>query len=159
MKIGAIAFLETTKGIEICLVSSRRHDGTQTLPKGYCKEHENLPKAALRELYEEAGILGRVNYKSRPILYSSKNNAADEVLYFFVETIKIASDWPEKKQRNRIFVTLEEAVELKTSKAARKILKELALYQSLKETASDSEAGLVQTFYPRLKDLFKSFAA
>ena len=159
MKVGAIAFLETSKGIEICLVSSRRHDGTKTLPKGYCKENESLPKAALRELFEEAGILGKVNYKSRPILYSPKNNVADEVLYFFVETIKIVSHWPEKKQRKRIFVTLEEAVALKTSKAARKILKELALYQSLKETASDSETGLVQTFYPRLKDLFKSFAA
>ena len=34
MKVGAIAYRKTPKGIELCLVSSRRHRGKLTFQKG-----------------------------------------------------------------------------------------------------------------------------
>lgn len=41
------------KGIEICLVSSRKHDDHWVLPKGGIEAGENESEAALRELWEE----------------------------------------------------------------------------------------------------------
>ena len=67
MKVGAIAYRKTPRGVELCLVSSRRHKGKMTFPKGIVKRGEALIAAAKRELYEEAGLRGRVKQKARPI--------------------------------------------------------------------------------------------
>ena len=74
MKVGAIAYKKTKKGVKICLVTSRRHTGTLTLPKGHAKQNEVMAKAALRELFEEAGVVGKIIKKSRPILYTCSHD-------------------------------------------------------------------------------------
>jgi 8-oxo-dGTP pyrophosphatase MutT (NUDIX family) len=43
-------------GSEALLVSSRKHPGQRTLPKGGWEEDETLVAAALREAFEEAGL-------------------------------------------------------------------------------------------------------
>ncbi|KAN0061027.1 hypothetical protein ACQY0O_006761 [Thecaphora frezii] len=42
--------------IRICLVSSRKHPGDYVLPKGGIEDGEDSLQAAIRELYEEAGL-------------------------------------------------------------------------------------------------------
>jgi len=66
MRVGAIAYRRGAKGTEICLVSSRRHAGKLTFPKGNVKSGEPLIKAVKRELFEEAGVKGKVKRKRRP---------------------------------------------------------------------------------------------
>lgn len=50
------------RGLEILLLSSRR-TGRAVLPKGWLNAGEEDYKAAAREAYEEAGIVGRIAHK------------------------------------------------------------------------------------------------
>ena len=85
MKVGAIAYQNVADSVELCFVSSRRHRDTLTLPKGIVKSNETLTKAAARELFEEAGVSGKVKRKAHPLLFVSKKPAVDDILYFFVK--------------------------------------------------------------------------
>ena len=106
MKVGAIAYRKTSKGIEICLVSSRRHRGKLTLPKGEVKPGETLAAAVKRELFEEAGLRGKVKQASRPLCFAAKSRDRDPVFYFLVKITDVKGKWPEKKVRQRVFTGL-----------------------------------------------------
>ena len=87
MKVGAIAYRKTSKGIEICLVRSRRHRGKLTFPKGASKTGEKPVAAAKRELFEEAGLRGKIKQKSRPIYYKPRTSGK-EPNQNFLEKVK-----------------------------------------------------------------------
>ncbi|NBT41006.1 MAG: NUDIX domain-containing protein [Alphaproteobacteria bacterium] len=155
MKVGAIAYKKTKKGVKICLVTSRRHTGTLTLPKGHAKQNEVMAKAALRELFEEAGVVGKIIKKSRPILFSSKNDEVDDVLYFFVKIKQTCTFWPEQHIRDRIFLTLDEAIEKRTSKATKKILRLLVKNNSLVRRISQNRSHSAQPVFLHKKKFWK----
>ena len=149
MKVGAIPYQNTLRGIEICLVSSRRHANTLTLPKGIVKPQEKLTAAALRELFEEAGIIGQVKKKSAPLLFTTTRSDMDDVLYFFVEIHKIKKKWPEAKCRSRHFLPLEDVCSIPIKGAVKKILAKVAKQQRQGENIFD-DPGKRSLFKPRL---------
>lgn len=122
MKVGAIAYQSVADSIELCFVSSRRHRDTLTLPKGIVKYNEKLTKAAARELFEEAGVFGKVKRKAYPLLFVSKKPEIDDVLYFFVKIQNVSQNWPEAGLRKRVFLTLDEALYRTTSQSTQKII-------------------------------------
>jgi len=154
MKVGAIPYQKTFRGIEICLVSSRRHANTLTLPKGIVKSQEKLISAALRELYEEAGIIGQVKKKSAPILFTSANSDMDDVLYFFVEIQEIKKKWPEAKFRSRHILPLEDACSMPIKGAAKKILAKVTKQQRQGEYIF-ADLGKRSLFKPKLANFLK----
>lgn len=125
MKVGAIAYRKTASGVEVCLVSSRRHDGRLTFPKGVVKTGERLVSAVKRELFEEAGLRGSVKRKSRPICFHGHPGEVDPVLYFLVKVKKVASKWPEMDQRDRLFMRVEQLDGLSLSEGAEGIVKQV----------------------------------
>jgi len=125
MKVGAIAYCHGPKGPLVCFVTSRRHKNALTLPKGIVWPDEKLATAALRELFEEAGIKGKIRRKLRPMLFTSKHQAIDDVLYFFIEIRSVSKVWPESGLRDRLFLSVEDAVVRNTSFAAKKVLQSL----------------------------------
>lgn len=122
MKVGAIAYRRTSKGIEICLVSSRRHKGRLTLPKGDVKQGETLVAAVKRELFEEAGLHGKVKQASRPLCFAAKSRRRDPVFYFLVKITDVRSKWPEKKVRQRVFTGIADMPALPLGDAPKTLL-------------------------------------
>lgn len=49
----SVPYRRSAEGIEVCLVSSRKHEDRWVLPKGGIEEGESEAEAAIRELHEE----------------------------------------------------------------------------------------------------------
>lgn len=136
MKVGAIAYRKTSRGTEVCLVSSRRHRGKLTFPKGVVKAGETPVAAAKRELFEEAGLRGRIKQKSRPIYYQPSARDQEPILYFLVKVNEIAERWPESKQRKRVFSSLRDMRKLVLGDAPKQLLKKLRRVPRFMEAGS-----------------------
>lgn len=137
MKVGAIAYRKTPRGVELCLISSLRHKGKLTFPKGNVKEGESLTKAVKRELFEEAGLRGKIKNKKRPFCTQMSFGEREPVFFFLLKVKNISSSWPEKKKRKRFFVTINEMKDLPLSFAPWKLrseLKSLTLFKRGKKT-------------------------
>ena len=143
MKVGAIAYRATSRGIEICLVSSRRHKGKLTLPKGEVMEGETLVAAVKREWFEEAGLHGKVKQTSRPLCFAARSRQRDPVFYFLVKITDVKTKWPEKPERNRIFTTLADMTGLPLGDAPKALLRHIrrlplfADHQAIEDVSSD----------------------
>ena len=125
MKVGAIAYRMTLRGVEICLVSSRRHAGKLTLPKGEVKPGETLVAAVKRELFEEAGVRGKVKRASRPLCFAAKSRRRDPVFYFLVKITEEKARWPESKERKRVFTSLVDMSDLPLGDAPKALLRQI----------------------------------
>lgn len=143
MKVGAIAYRNNANGVELCFVSSRRHKGAITLPKGIVKPNEQLAKAATRELFEEAGVTGKVKRKSYPLFFTSNKIGIEDILYFFVKIQHVRQNWPEADLRRRVFLTLDEALCRTTSQGANKIINLLINERKLQAEAKQSNTFTV----------------
>ena len=146
MKVGAIAYRNNANGVELCFVSSRRHKGIITLPKGIVKPNEQLTKAATRELFEEAGVTGKVKRKSYPLFFTSNKVGIEDILYFFVKITAVQENWPEANHRNRVFLTVNEASSRATSQGTKKIINLLMNDQKLLSEATQSNALTIPLF-------------
>ena len=150
MKVGAIAYRKTPGGIEICLVSSRRHKGKLTLPKGEVKQGETLVAAVKRELFEEAGLHGKVKQTSRPLCFAARSRLCDPVFYFLVNITDVKGKWPESAERKRVFTRLDGMSDLPLGDAPKALLRQirrLPLFRKKSTTNNQAEDDLVA--FPR----------
>ena len=120
VKVGAIAYRKTPNGVEVCLVSSLRHKGTLTFPKGNVKEGETLTQAVKRELFEEAGLRGKIKNKKRPFCTQMSFGKREPVFYFLFKITEMVSVWPESKRRKRLFTTIKGLKKLPLGHAPKK---------------------------------------
>eukprot|EP00968_Pinguiococcus_pyrenoidosus_P007096 scaffold470_cov257-Pinguiococcus_pyrenoidosus.AAC.11 len=97
----------------VILISSRKKNWT--LPKGGWEKDETAMEAALRETFEEAGVVGDIVDETPlcAINYESCKNASCCRVHFYAMLVTdVLSHWPEEDQRNRIVVSLPEARQL-----------------------------------------------
>jgi len=158
MKVGAIAYCCGPMGPLLCFVTSRRHKNALTLPKGIVRPGEKLTSASLRELFEEAGVKGKIRRKLRPMLFTSKDHQIDDVLYFFVEIKSVSKVWPESGLRKRLFLSIEDAVLRKTSAGTKKILLSLTKSESLDKLIKRRPGKKFSLIAGNIKE-FKEFVA
>lgn len=114
---GALAWLPGTSPRQFMIVTSRR-TGRWVLPKGSIDPGMTAPEAARQEALEEAGVVGQVatdpvgtyrTRKIRPPLYWHV-----DVALYPLKIADVLDVWIEVDQRNRRFVTIDEARELLT---------------------------------------------
>lgn len=93
---------------EVLLISSSRNNNNWIVPGGGIEDNENPEEAAAREVYEEAGVQGRLG-RFLGVFESVNRKNRTSVYVFIVD--KEFEDWEEHKVlgRNRKWFNLDEA--------------------------------------------------
>lgn len=103
----------------VLLITSKAHPKRWILPKGGCELDETPKQSALREAWEEGGIVGRCTRflgrvfderpsKKKPVAFGADGKVLprSECLFFEVLVDHIEDVYPESSERNRIWVCL-----------------------------------------------------
>lgn len=130
LEAGAIPFRIGERGPEYLLVTSRR--GRWIFPKGRVRSDETLEEAALKEVEEEAGVLGRILPAPLGTYRDWRDGEACEVVMFLLAYEEESPRWRESGTRARRWCSFE---------AARDILKKGKLRVLLERAKERIEAA------------------
>ena len=89
---GGVVFRRSDEKIEYLLVRARRTPGAWVFPKGHIETGENVEDAALREVAEEAGVLGRILCEVGRLTFGTESTQ-----YFLMEFQGLADTPPERE--------------------------------------------------------------
>jgi 8-oxo-dGTP pyrophosphatase MutT (NUDIX family) len=117
---GAVAFRVVGGRPEILLVRARRSPSHWIFPKGHLHRREEPRAAALRELAEEAGVVGEVIRPLVPTLTFASGNEEVEVEYFLV--LATGEVEPEE-EREKVWLAPDDAVDTITHPDAQTLLR------------------------------------
>lgn len=106
---GVIPWWSTFEGrIEVLLVTTS-NGGGWTIPKGNVPSGVSPKRAAAREAFEEAGLLGRVGEWLSSYAYR-KQGAWRNVAVYPMEVAVALPLWPEAFKRDRRWMSLDDAI-------------------------------------------------
>jgi ADP-ribose pyrophosphatase YjhB (NUDIX family) len=115
LESGVLAFRRESNGDPRVLLISRRRSKKWGIPKGRVVPHLSFRENAVKEAFEEAGVLGHVSRFSVGVFRAEKRRANSpqpeviEVWIYLLEVAETLSDWPEKDKRATRWVTCEAA--------------------------------------------------
>ena len=130
LQVAALCWRTGEAGREVLLVTSRG-TGRWILPKGWPIRGKDAPAAALQEAWEEAGVsdgdakdeaIGSYTYTKT---YDEGWCFPVEILVYPVEVRSLSAVFPEAHQRNRMWVSPEEAANLVQETELKSILRSL----------------------------------
>ena len=113
LQYAALAWRRAGEGREVLLVTSR-DTGRWVIPKGWPMKGRTPWEAAAREAFEEAGVKGEVeqapvgafSYLKRLKQWRER---MVEVQVFRLKVERELEDWPERRQRERVWLSPEDA--------------------------------------------------
>jgi ADP-ribose pyrophosphatase YjhB (NUDIX family) len=108
---GGIVFRGTTPNIEILLVTAKRNRRAWIFPKGHVEKCETLEETAVREVEEEAGVVGDIVAAIGPPVEFDGPTEHVSVQYFLIRMVKETSETDGRKKR---WVPFEDAERLLT---------------------------------------------
>jgi phosphohistidine phosphatase len=106
-----IPFRHSKGTVKVCLIRRRGSD-FWGLPKGSVDPGDTLQKTALKESWEEAGLLGRLCGDPIGTYRYEKWGSTLRVAVYLMEVIAHEDEWDEDEIRERKWFTLHEAAEL-----------------------------------------------
>lgn len=115
LESGVLAFRRESNGDPRVLLISRRRSKKWGIPKGRVVPHLSFRENAVKEAFEEAGVVGHVSPFSVGVFRAEKrrtNSPEPEVIEVWIYLLEVAetlSDWPEKDKRATRWVTCEAA--------------------------------------------------
>lgn len=115
LESGVLAFRRESNGDPRVLLISRRRSKKWGIPKGRVVPHLSFRENAVKEAFEEAGVVGHVSPFSVGVFRAEKRRANSpepeviEVWIYLLEVAETLSDWPEKDKRATRWVTCEAA--------------------------------------------------
>jgi len=111
-QFAALCYRVKDEKLQFCLVTSRR-SGRWIVPKGWPMHGETPSDAAATEAFEEAGVRGQVRERPIGVFSYYKVRSADELpclaVVYPLQVKKVLTKWPEKKERNRKWVSRKRA--------------------------------------------------
>jgi ADP-ribose pyrophosphatase YjhB (NUDIX family) len=115
LQSGVLAFRRKSNGDPRVLLISRKRSKKWGIPKGKVGPHLSFRDNAVKEAFEEAGVVGYVSPFSVGVFHAKKRavNAQQpeimEVWVYLLEVAETLPDWPEKGKRVTRWVTCEAA--------------------------------------------------
>jgi len=122
---GGIVLREKKGELQVLLVKSMRGK-KWTLPKGGVEAHLTPESNAVKEVFEEAGVLAEINYHLGRYEYT-KNDTLQMVQVFLMRSLIQVDKYPECKIRKRKWVPAETAYSILNKNVA-KLLQKAVLY-------------------------------
>jgi len=95
---------------KICLITSS-NGKRWVIPKGVIEPGQSPGETALQEAWEEAGLVGVLRPEPAGSFLYEKWCGTCHVTVFFMEVSEVAADWPERRLRQREWVSLAGALE------------------------------------------------
>jgi 8-oxo-dGTP pyrophosphatase MutT (NUDIX family) len=87
----------------ICVVNSSSGRGW-VIPKGRIEPNDSARETALKEAWEEAGLVGVLHANPTGTYEYEKNGARYHVQVFLMDVTEIADAWPEDHRRTRQWI-------------------------------------------------------
>jgi 8-oxo-dGTP pyrophosphatase MutT (NUDIX family) len=115
LESGVLAFRRESNGDPRVLLITRRRSKKWGIPKGRVVPHLSFRENAVKEAFEEAGVVGHVSPFSVGVFRAEKRRANSpqpeviEVWIYLLEVAETLSDWPEREKRATQWVTCEAA--------------------------------------------------
>lgn len=130
LQCAAIPFRLVDGRPQVMLVTSRE-TRRWIIPKGWAKKKLEMHAMAAREAYEEAGVIGTVD--PFPVgQYSYQKRLDDgqlvdcDVTVFLLHVERELPDWPERGERERLWMSPHQAANLVSEAEVGALLRELA---------------------------------
>lgn len=129
LQFGAIPWRRGSNGIEFCLITSRRTK-RWIFPKGGRVAWLSASASAAQEAFEEAGVEGDIAEQPVGSYHGVKRRNGGDIpilveMYPLEVRIEL-EDWPEKKQRERLWASKEDTCSLLTDPELVPIVRALA---------------------------------
>lgn len=121
-KACAVPFRRRADGVEFCIISSRRNRRRWAFPKGSVERDETVEEAALKEAHEEAGVRGRLVGERLGSYDILKWGRRLRVAVYLLEVLEEDAVWLESPERERRWVSAEDARRLLKSEHHREFL-------------------------------------
>jgi 8-oxo-dGTP pyrophosphatase MutT (NUDIX family) len=115
LESGVLAFRRESNGDPRVLLITRRRSKKWGIPKGRVVSHLSFRENAVKEAFEEAGVVGHVSPFSVGVFRAEKRRANSpepeviEVWVYLLEVAEMLSDWPEREKRTIRWVTCDAA--------------------------------------------------
>ena len=111
-QFAALCYRIKNDRLQFCLVTSRR-SGRWIVPKGWPMNGETPMDAAATEAFEEAGVTGKIFPQPVGVFSYYKVRTENELpciaVLYALKVKKVHSRWPEKKERQRKWVSRKKA--------------------------------------------------
>ncbi|SHJ31635.1 8-oxo-dGTP pyrophosphatase MutT, NUDIX family [Shimia gijangensis] len=130
LQVAAICYRSESAGKKVLLITSR-DSRRWVVPKGWPMDGYDAPGAAMQEAWEEAGVVeGNINREPVGTYDYDKqlDNGAEvpvETTVFTVEVKRLEDEFPEASERERKWVSPQEAAQLVEEPGLQEILRQL----------------------------------
>ncbi len=98
------------------------------IPKGHLEEGMTTAESAAAEAFEEGGVRGSVTEKPAGIFTYQKKGRDYIVEVFLLEVTEVLDSWQEEQERQREWVSLEEALDRLTDDNLKQVVSDLPEY-------------------------------
>ena len=118
---GAIVFRTEGDRTTVLLVRSKKDPTIWVFPKGHIDDNESERETAIRETWEEAGVVGILGPPVGAPLHFDSGREPISVQYF---VMRATSELPSPEGRDKLWLTVHEALVVLAFETAREKLRE-----------------------------------